>query len=129
MISPSVRTETEISIISWDEIFNTYAWKGSGFDPQHSLVHSFQTGSGSNPGSCPVGTGDSFLGTEVPGHEADSSHPSSAEVMHSWRYTCTLFDRCSHVIFMLKSVDSEIFLNQFPRPKQHLRDPLMGKLY
>lgn len=72
-----------------------------------SLVHSVQTGSGSNPGSYPVGTGGSFLGGEVAGHEVDHSHPPSAEDKNSWIHTCTslrvivfvwlLFPRCTHV--------------------------------
>jgi hypothetical protein len=40
-----------------------------------------QTGSGAHPDSCTVGTGGSFPGGKArPGHDADHSPPSSAEV-------------------------------------------------
>jgi hypothetical protein len=41
----------------------------------------FQTGSGAHPASCTVGTGGPFPGGKArPGHDADHSLPSSAEV-------------------------------------------------
>jgi hypothetical protein len=40
-----------------------------------------QTGSGAHPASCTMGTGGSFPGGKArPGHDADHSPPSSAEV-------------------------------------------------
>jgi hypothetical protein len=45
-----------------------------------SLLHSFQTCSDALPASCPMGTGGSVSGVKRPGHEADHSPPSSAEV-------------------------------------------------
>jgi hypothetical protein len=44
-----------------------------------SLHHRVQTGSGAQP-AYPVGTRGSFLGVKRPGHEADHSSQSSAEV-------------------------------------------------
>jgi hypothetical protein len=37
------------------------------------LRYRIQTGSGGHPASCPMGTGDSFLGIKRPGREADHS--------------------------------------------------------
>jgi hypothetical protein len=45
-----------------------------------SLRHCVQTDSGAHPPSYPIGTGDLLLGVKQPGHEADHSPPSSAEV-------------------------------------------------
>jgi hypothetical protein len=48
-----------------------------------SSVLCFQTGSGANPSSCPIGTGGPFPGGKArPGHYADHSPPSIAEVMN-----------------------------------------------
>jgi hypothetical protein len=42
-----------------------------------------QTGSGAHPASCTMGTGGPFPGgKERPGHDADHSPPSSAEVVN-----------------------------------------------
>jgi hypothetical protein len=42
-----------------------------------------QTGSGAHPASCPVGTGGPFPGGNAqPGHDADHSPPSSADIMN-----------------------------------------------
>jgi hypothetical protein len=45
-----------------------------------SLLHSVQTGSGTQPDSCRMGNGCSFPGVKRPGREADYTPPSSAEV-------------------------------------------------
>jgi hypothetical protein len=42
-----------------------------------------------HPASYPMGTSDSFPGVKLPGHEADHSPPSSAEVKNAWSYTST----------------------------------------
>jgi hypothetical protein len=43
----------------------------------------FQAGSGAHPASCPMGTGGPFpWGKPLPGHDADHSPPSSAEVVN-----------------------------------------------
>jgi hypothetical protein len=45
-----------------------------------SSILCVQTGSGSHPASCPMGTGGPFPGgKERPGRDADHSPPSSAE--------------------------------------------------
>jgi hypothetical protein len=44
------------------------------------LLHSVQTSSGAYPSFYPVRTGVFFMGVKRPGHEADHSPPSSAEV-------------------------------------------------
>jgi hypothetical protein len=42
-----------------------------------------QTGSGAHPASSPMGTGSPFPGDKArPGHDADHSPPSSAEVVN-----------------------------------------------
>jgi hypothetical protein len=44
-----------------------------------------QTGSGSHPTSCTMGTGGPFLGSKTPpGRDADHSPPSSAEVVNEF---------------------------------------------
>jgi hypothetical protein len=45
-----------------------------------SLLHSLQTGIWAYSASCSVGTGGCFLEIKRPGHEADHSPPSVAEV-------------------------------------------------
>jgi hypothetical protein len=46
-----------------------------------SCILCVQTGSGAHPTSCPMGTGCPFPGAKAqPGHDADHSPPSSAEV-------------------------------------------------
>jgi hypothetical protein len=48
-----------------------------------SSVLCVQTGPGAHPTSCPMGTGGPFpRGKARPGHDADHSPPSSAEVMN-----------------------------------------------
>jgi hypothetical protein len=48
-----------------------------------SSILCVQTGCGSHPASCPIGTGGSFPGGKArPGHDADHSPPSSAEVVN-----------------------------------------------
>jgi len=54
-----------------------------------SLRYRVQTGSVAHPASCPMGTGGSYLGVKRPGHEADHSPPSSAEVINAWSYLST----------------------------------------
>jgi hypothetical protein len=54
-----------------------------------SLHHRSQNGSGAHPISYPMGTGVSFPGGKVAGHEADHSPPSSADVKNAWSYTST----------------------------------------
>jgi hypothetical protein len=49
-----------------------------------SLHHRVQSGSGTHPGSYPMGTRASF-----PGSEADHSPPSSVEVKNAWSYKST----------------------------------------
>jgi hypothetical protein len=44
------------------------------------LCHNVQTGSGAHPASYPIGTGVRSSGVKRPGHEADHSWPSSADV-------------------------------------------------
>jgi hypothetical protein len=56
-----------------------------GLDDRGSIPGSLcvQTGSGAHPASCPMGTGGPFPGGKVrPGHDADHSPPSSAEVVN-----------------------------------------------
>jgi len=48
-----------------------------------------QTGPGTHPASCTIGTG-SFPGVKWPGSDADSSPPSSAVVKKEFSYTSTL---------------------------------------
>jgi hypothetical protein len=48
-----------------------------------------QTGSGAHPTSYTVGTGCSFPGVKRPGHEADPSPRTSAEVKKIWIFTST----------------------------------------
>jgi hypothetical protein len=66
--------------------------EGSEFESQQgqefSLFHIAHTDSGVHPTSYPMGTGGSFL-VKRPGHEADDSHPASAEVKKVWIYTST----------------------------------------
>jgi hypothetical protein len=51
--------------------------RGRGFSPNLCV----QTGSGTHPASCTMGTGGSFSGVKArPGRDADHSPPSSAEV-------------------------------------------------
>jgi hypothetical protein len=48
-----------------------------------SSILCVQTGSGAHPASCIMGTGGPFPGGKVqPGHDADHSPPSSAEVVN-----------------------------------------------
>jgi hypothetical protein len=48
-----------------------------------SSILCVQTGSGAHPASCPMGTGGPFPGVKAqPGHDADHSTPSSAEVVN-----------------------------------------------
>jgi len=42
---------------------------------------------GTHPASCPMGTGDSFLGVKRPVGEADHLPPSNAEVKNAWAHT------------------------------------------
>jgi len=55
-----------------------------------SYRHRIQTGSEARPASYPMGTGDTVLGLQRPGREADHSTSSSAEVKSAWSYTSTL---------------------------------------
>jgi hypothetical protein len=64
-----------------------------------SLHHRVQTGSGDHPSSYPMGTGGLFRwGLKRPGHEADHSPPSSAEVKNAWRYISTSSIRSHGVV-------------------------------
>jgi hypothetical protein len=45
-----------------------------------SVLHSIQTGSGAHPSSYSLDTGECFHGIKWPGHKADHSSPSGAEV-------------------------------------------------
>jgi hypothetical protein len=54
-----------------------------------SLLHVVQTGSGAQPASYPKSTGGYFPGVKRPGHEADNTSPTSAEVKKMWIYTST----------------------------------------
>jgi hypothetical protein len=49
-----------------------------------SLHQHVETGPGGHPASYPMGTRGSFHGVKQPGHEADHSPPSSAEVKNAW---------------------------------------------
>ena len=40
-------------------------------------------------GLCPIGTGAIFPEAKLPGHEADRSDPSDADVIIAWSYTST----------------------------------------
>jgi len=56
-----------------------------------SLRHRIQIGTlGSTQHPNQLGTGDVFPGVKLPGYEADSSPPSSAEVKNTWIYTSSL---------------------------------------
>jgi hypothetical protein len=59
------------------------SWLGVG---NFSLLHRVRTGSGAYPASYTGGTRAFSLWIKRPGHEADNSHPSSAEV-NAWSYT------------------------------------------
>jgi hypothetical protein len=54
-----------------------------------SLHHCVQNGSGAHPASYPMSTRGSFPWIKRPGHEADHSPQSSAEVKNAWSYTST----------------------------------------
>jgi len=54
-----------------------------------SLRHRVQIDSGALPVSYPVGTGALSPAVKRPGHEADHSPTSSAEVKLAWSYTST----------------------------------------
>jgi hypothetical protein len=60
-----------------------------------SLHHRVQNGSGANPVSYPMGIRGTFFGVKRPGHEADHSPPSSAEVKE-----CVELYLHSHYAFM-----------------------------
>jgi hypothetical protein len=63
--------------------------KESGLKKRYSSIfYSVQTGSGAHPSLYPVAPGSSFPGGKQPGHEIDSSPPSSAAVKSS-SYTST----------------------------------------
>jgi hypothetical protein len=51
--------------------------------------HCVQNGSGAQPASYPMGNRAISLGLKRPGHEADHSPPSSADVKNAWSYTST----------------------------------------
>jgi hypothetical protein len=53
-----------------------------------ALHHRVQNGSGAHP-AYPPGTGALSLGIKRPGHEADQSHPFSAQIKNAWNYTVT----------------------------------------
>jgi len=48
-----------------------------------------KTGFGTHSASFPMSTGVSFPAVKRPGHEADHSPPSSAEVKNEWSHTST----------------------------------------
>jgi hypothetical protein len=52
-----------------------------------SLNYCVQTGSDAHPASYPMGTGVFSPGIKRPGHEADHSPPSSAEIKNEWSYS------------------------------------------
>jgi hypothetical protein len=54
-----------------------------------SLLHVVQTGSGVHPTSYLMGTVALSPGVKRPGHEADDSSPTSAEIKKMWVYTST----------------------------------------
>jgi hypothetical protein len=54
-----------------------------------SLYHHIQNSSGAQPASYPMGIRGSFPVGKWPGHEADYSPPSSAEIRNAWIYTST----------------------------------------
>jgi hypothetical protein len=61
-----------------DRAIGVRSWAGAK-DFSYSLF--VQTGSGAHPASCTTGTGGPFPGAKArPGHDADHSPPSSAEV-------------------------------------------------
>jgi hypothetical protein len=53
------------------------------------FLHVLQIGSGAHPASYIMGNRGSLPGVERPGHEADHSPPTSAEVKKTWIYTFT----------------------------------------
>jgi hypothetical protein len=62
---------------AWDNNPGPFMWK----DFSSSLC--VQTGSGAHSASCTMGTGGPFPGGKArPGHDADHSPPSSAEVVN-----------------------------------------------
>jgi hypothetical protein len=65
--------------------------KGSEFESrweqEFSFVHVVQTGSGVQPASYLMSTGESFPGVKRPEREADHSPPTSAEVKKTWIHT------------------------------------------
>ena len=46
-------------------------------------------GGAAGVGICPIGTGALLPEPKLPGHEADRSDPSVADVKIAWRYTST----------------------------------------
>ena len=46
-------------------------------------------GGAAGVGLCPIGTGAIFPEAKLPGHEADRSDPSDADVIIAWSYTST----------------------------------------
>jgi hypothetical protein len=56
-----------------------------------SLPQNIQTGAGANSASYSMGTGDSFLGLDLPGRRVDYWAPSNDEVRNEWSCTSTTF--------------------------------------
>jgi hypothetical protein len=56
---------------------------------EFSPLHVVQTSSGAHPASYKMGTWGCFDGVMRPGHEADHSPSTSAEVKNTWIYTST----------------------------------------
>jgi hypothetical protein len=88
-----------------------------------SLHHRFQTGSGAHAASYPMGARGSYPGSKRPGHEADHSPPSSAEVEHAWSYTpflqyvfvawnLLLYEECVCSLFFLISRSQNLHIHQ-----------------
>jgi hypothetical protein len=78
------------------------------FSPHHRV----QNGSGTHPGSYPVGTRGSFPGVKLPGREADHSPPSNAEVKNAWSYTSTPSVRL-HCVVLSKAQEQVYFFLYF----------------
>jgi hypothetical protein len=73
-----------------------------------SLHHRIQNSSRAHPASYPTGTRALSLGVKRPGHEADHSLPSSAEVKNAWSYTSTPPIRLHDVV--LSQTQGQLYL-------------------
>jgi hypothetical protein len=86
-----------------------------------SLQPHIHTGSGAHPTSYPMGTGALSLGVKWPGHEADHSPPTSAEVKNALSSTST--PQYAFMVWCSVEVWGQLNLLPLPLPLQgQIRD-------